>query len=179
MKLTNHIGFSLLSHCIATAVFLLSTLAIGNQSHAAELNEKPTSSDRDVQVLRSYDWVLLNTYDATGEETSNLLAAGSGSPKLSFLKEGTLVVERPCASISGDYKVAKNNELTFRGYSIAGSICAVGLSWQVERLTTALSQLQRFQVLPNQNKFKVRLLLYFGDGSQWTLAPTNKLLVLD
>lgn len=179
MALKHLIRQLLSAHGIAVTAFFLAAQAGGHHAHAAGLNDQRMSSAHDAQVLRAYDWVLLNGYDPDGREVSNLQAAGSGRPQLSFLKEGVLVVGHSCVSVSGQYQIAENNALSSSGYSIAGSFCAQGMSWGMNILTTALSQLRGFQVLPNQNKFKVRLLLHFADGSHWALAPTNKLLIID
>lgn len=179
MALKQPIRQWLSAHGIAVATVFLAAQASAHHAQAAGLNDQRMSSAHDAQVLRAYDWVLLNGYDPDGREVSNLQAAGSGRPQLSFLKDGVLVVGRPCATVSGHYQIAENHALSFSGYSIAGSFCAPAMSWQIKILGSALSQLQGFQVLPNQNKFKVRLLLHFADGSHWALAPTNKLLIID
>lgn len=163
MALKHDVRQLLSAHCIAVAAIFLAAQASCHHAHAAGLNDQRMSSAHDAQVLRAYDWVLLNGYDPDGREVSNLQAAGSGKPQLSFLKDGALVVGRPCATVSGHYQIAENNALSFSGYSIAGSYCAPGMSWEINILTTALSQLRGFQVLPNQNKFKARLLLHFAD----------------
>lgn len=146
---------------------------------ASDSEQKAMAPHSDAQMLQAFDWVLLEASGAEGEEQSNLQAAGAGRPQLSFLSNRTLVVEQGCTSISGEYQLGKNGGLTYTGSSIAGSFCSPGASWRTNRMTEALPQLQGFQVLPNSNKFRVRLLLHFKDGSQWTLAPTNKLLILD
>lgn len=163
----------------AFAVFYFFSLLGAEQAYAAALDKNADSSAHDAQTLRTFDWVLLEAYDAEGEDQSNLQAAGYGSPKFSFSSEGSLVVDQGCTSIGGDYQITKRNQLSYKGYSIAGSICMVEQRWQTDRLAKSLSQLSNFQITPNKNKFKARLLLHFKDGSHWVLAPTNKLLIVN
>lgn len=156
------------------AVMVLCMAMSGCAAEAAETVANAATVSGAAQQLTAFDWQLLASYDAGGNEQSNWFSAGTGTVKLSFSTDGVLSADQGCTIIGGNYTIAGSHGLAFQGYSIAGAICTIEQKWRIDRLIASLMQVQRYQFVPRKGQARPRLQLGFADGSRWELVPLVK-----